>query len=431
MKRFLGIFGLLCCLLAAREPVGLPPELGDYKLDPAPEVRGGLLLEKGDLLAICGDSITEQKQYSVLVETYLRVAYPELELDVRQYGWSGERAEGFVRRQENDVLRFEPDVATTCYGMNDFRYVPFDEKIAESYRVAQTQCVRAFKEAGAEVVLASSGIIDSVPHWVKSAQGTKKDLNLALSQFRNVALGVAVAEGVRFADVYRPMLVADWVAKKKYGEGFKVSGKDGVHPGWAGQTIMAYAILKGLGCDGEMGAVVYDVQSGQARGEKGHEVLEAKEGRIRVRSGRMPCAPWVGDATKDGSISAGRALVPFDEELNRFVLRVEGGEAARYEVSWGDQKRVFTGEALAEGVNLMAAFERNPFTGPFQQVWEKVLAKQAFETDQIKKQVHGEAGKKDMEGTFARTEKVREGLVREIGEKLRPVEHVLVVRAVE
>jgi len=31
----------------------------------------GLLLERGDRLAICGDSITEQKMYSRIMETYL------------------------------------------------------------------------------------------------------------------------------------------------------------------------------------------------------------------------------------------------------------------------------------------------------------------------------------------------------------------------
>src|ERR1051326_8424546 len=40
----------------------------------------GLMLKKGDRLAICGDSITEQKMYSRIMETYLTVAVPELEV---------------------------------------------------------------------------------------------------------------------------------------------------------------------------------------------------------------------------------------------------------------------------------------------------------------------------------------------------------------
>ena len=44
-------------------------------MSPAP-LRG--LLQKGDRLAICGDSITEQKMYSRIMETYLTVCVPEI-----------------------------------------------------------------------------------------------------------------------------------------------------------------------------------------------------------------------------------------------------------------------------------------------------------------------------------------------------------------
>src|SRR5689334_14309679 len=57
-------------------------------------VTSKLYLKKGDRLAICGDSITEQKMYSRMMETYLTVCMPEYDITVRQYGWSGERAGG-------------------------------------------------------------------------------------------------------------------------------------------------------------------------------------------------------------------------------------------------------------------------------------------------------------------------------------------------
>src|SRR5215475_4879101 len=63
----------------------------------APEPHG-LLLKQHDRLAICGDSITEQKMYSRLMEDYLTVCVPEMDITVRQYGWGGERAPGFLKR---------------------------------------------------------------------------------------------------------------------------------------------------------------------------------------------------------------------------------------------------------------------------------------------------------------------------------------------
>ena len=73
----------------------------------------GLLLRENDRLAIIGDSITEQKMYSRIMETYLTACLPELKVTVRQYGWGGETAEGFKNRMANDALRFSPTIATT------------------------------------------------------------------------------------------------------------------------------------------------------------------------------------------------------------------------------------------------------------------------------------------------------------------------------
>ena len=52
---------------------------------PAAEARD-LVLKKGDRLAIVGDSITEQKQYSRFIEDYLLACTPELELQIFQFG---------------------------------------------------------------------------------------------------------------------------------------------------------------------------------------------------------------------------------------------------------------------------------------------------------------------------------------------------------
>ena len=45
-------------------------DLGAFHLLPAPE-RAEVLLKSNDRLAICGDSITEQKMYSRIIEDYL------------------------------------------------------------------------------------------------------------------------------------------------------------------------------------------------------------------------------------------------------------------------------------------------------------------------------------------------------------------------
>ncbi len=117
--RFIVAIILVSPLLAGSlESLPSDPYFATYKPLKAPPTKT-LLLKQGDRLAICGDSITEQKMYSRIIETYLTVCVPQLEVTIRQFGWSGEKAPGFLARMENDVLRFGPTIATTCYAMND------------------------------------------------------------------------------------------------------------------------------------------------------------------------------------------------------------------------------------------------------------------------------------------------------------------------
>ncbi|HEX5791098.1 MAG TPA: SGNH/GDSL hydrolase family protein, partial [Luteolibacter sp.] len=423
-------FAIVFSSLAWAEPIALPAELSAYQLVEAPRVQG-LQLRKGDRLAICGDSITEQKMYSVILETYLTACTPELEITCRQYGWSGEQASGFLARMKSDVLRFNPSIATTCYGMNDFRYVPYDEAIATAYRNNLTEISKQFREANCRWIIGSSGIIDSVPHWVKSARGNQQDLNVALSRFRNIAVEVANREKTGFADIYTPMLLADFRAKKDNGPEFKAAGKDGVHPGWAGQVIMAYAFLKAMGLDGDLGGLSWDDSSDKASATGGHEIISCTSGRLRIRSSKLPFSIGEGSTKDDNSIRAGLALVPFDQELNRLTLRVTSPKAKAYKVTWGGESRTYTAKQLTAGIPLATDFIQHPLLPAFQAVWKAVAEKQAYETKQIKSIVHGAKGKADPDAAFAETEPIRAPLAEKVKASLKPVEHEIVITPVD
>ncbi len=385
---------------------------------------GKLLLKPGDRLAICGDSITEQKMYSRLMETYLTVCVPELRISVRQYGWSGETAEGFLRRMTNDCLRFQPTVATTCYGMNDYRYRPYDATNGAWYYRNYSALVQAFKANGARVVVGSPGCVDKVASWVKTASGTLEEHNQSLCTLRNLALEMAAAENARFADLFWPMLTSGFEARQKYGPDFCVAGKDGVHPGWAGQLIMAYGFLRAMGLDGDIGTISLDLKRQTAKGTAGHVVLKCADSQVTIISRRYPfCA--TGEIGSDNSLRAGMALVPFNRELNRLMLVAKGGQAAQYRVTWGTESRLYTAEQLAQGVNLAEDFVTNPFSEAFKKVEEAVLAKQTYETRQIKQVFHSKEARADMAVTVVRTEAERAPLVAAIGAAFVPVTHEL------
>jgi len=401
-----------------------------------------LLLKTGDRLAICGDSITEQKLYSRIMEDYLTMCVPELNVTVRQYGWSGERAAGFLKRMTNDCLRFHPTIATTCYGMNDHEYRSYEPRIGTTYEENSLAIIEAFKAEGARVVQGSPGCVGKKPTWSRTPEATINDLNSNLCTLRNIGIEIAQKEHVGFADVFWPMISAGAEAESKYGANYAIAGKDGVHPGWAGHTVMAYAFLKGLGLDGELGKFTVDLGKNRMTASKGHELLSGNSGEFRIRSSRYPfcsCEPdWQtnssypvcgkDDIKSDHSIRSGMTLVPFNEELNRFVLIGKNGKAERYRVTWGSETRTFASEDLAKGINLAVEFRESPFTEAFARVDAAVIAKQNFETKQIKQLFHGPRAKTEMEDVVTESEKERQPLADAIKAAFVPVEHTLKIQ---
>jgi lysophospholipase L1-like esterase len=414
---------LLACLLSFKlcAAIGAPPstvsDLDKYNLAKAPE-PAGLLLQKGDRLAICGDSITEQKMYSRLVEDYLTACMPELKISVRQFGWGGERADGFLKRMTNDCLRFKPTIATTCYGMNDHEYRPYEDSIGVAYRSNSTAVVESFKAHGVRVVLGSPGCVGNRSWWQKGA--TSEALNQNLSQLRNIGIEIAAQEQVGFADVFEPMLNASFNGPEKYGTNYAIPGGDGVHPNWAGHIIMAYAFLKGLGVSGDIASFTVDLSANKMMVSKGHKLLSSKNHEFEIRSTRYPfCGgaplglaanwyPTIGfdNITNNDSIRSGMTLVPFNQDLNRFMLTVLNATAEKYRVTWGDQSKVFTAEELSHGVNLAAEFGLNPFSTRFALIDAAVSAKQDFETRQVKTLFRGTVDNPSMAQINAQTERV-------------------------
>jgi lysophospholipase L1-like esterase len=409
------------------EPLPSDPYFATYKLLKAPATEAPLH-KTGDRLAVCGDSITEQKMYSRIMETYLTVCVPQLNVTVRQVGWSGERTPGFLARMENDVLRFGPTVATTCYGMNDHGYQPYQDEYGSVYCDTSRAVIRRFKEHGVRVIQGSPGTVGKMPAWVKQAQGTVEDLNHSLAEFHNIDVRLASEEQVAFADVFCPMLVGGFEAKQRCGPDYMISGKDGVHPGWAGHLVMAYAFLKAMGLDGQIGTITLDVAAGKATASEGHRILAAEPGRIEIESTRYPfCA--TGPANEDSSLRSGMTLVPFNTDLNRFLLVVRNAPAGRYVITWGGTSKTYTAEELAQGINLAADFEMNPFSEAFKRVDDAVAKKQTYETRQVKDLFHGPEGQADMAMTAALTEKARAPLAAAISAAFVPVRHTIAIKA--
>lgn len=340
-----------------------------------------LLLKKGDRVAIVGDSITEQKQYSKYMELYLLACVPQLQLTMFQFGWGGERAPGFAGRMENDFVPWKPTVVTTCFGMNDGSYRPYEASIGKVYedgsRRIQTRC----KELDARMVVGGPGAVDS-DTWRPAEPDADRYYNDNLGKLSEIAAKLAAENGFVYAGLHPLMMKVMTDAKSALGHGYPVCGGDGVHPGPNGHLVMAYAFLKAMGLDGDIGTFTVDM-AGSATATEGHRVVSADKGTVTIESARYPFC-FSGDEKSPNGTRSILPFLPFNRDLNRLTLKVKNLSAASAEVKWGDVAKTFSKAELEAGVNLAEAFPENPFSQPFSQLDRVVSDKQNRETRTIK-----------------------------------------------
>ena len=398
----------------------------------------GPILKPGMRVAIIGDSITEQKRYSKYIETYLLVCRPELEAHVLQYGWSGETAPGFAARMEYDLLPFKPDLATTCYGMNDGGYRGYTDMIGNTYRNAMSNILTRIRAAGGVVVVGSPGVVDSRYYPRGNTNAAKAAAESAtnndkLAHLSVIAHDLATANGFPFADVHGSMDKIMQAAKAALGAEYALA-PDGIHPGDNGHLIMAYAFLKAMGMDGEIGTFTVP-WAGQPTASTGHKIKAFTNGVLEVESRRYPiCFPPL--MTNGLGVASILPYLPFQQELNRLTLRVTGLPTAQAEVRWGKTARVYTREQLAAGINLAADFTVNPFSEPFSTVFNAVAAKQMFETQMVKVKFvaeRAEIAKGADQGTAALQERnalfaEQAAKAKEVRALVQPVQHQIVIR---
>lgn len=353
------------------------------------QLHAAFLVQPHDVVAICGDSITEQKQYSIFIEDYLLMCQPTEDMRCVEFGWSGERATGFLPRLDSDVLPFKPTVATICYGMNDGSYTKMTDDIGTTYRNALTDSVEKLKAGGVRsIVLGSPGCVDSTTYTSPPHATSAEEYNKTLDALRGIAKEVAEKEKVTFADVYTPMKEVMAKAKAAYGDTYQFAGRDGIHPDNNGHLVMAYAFLKGLGCDGAIGTITVDLDSNAATGTPGQKILSCQDGKVDVESTRYPFCFRVPPNKGEPACADVLGFFPFNADLNRYLLVVKGIKGSKAKITWGTVTKEFSSADLGKGINLAAEFLENPFCEQFNKVTGAVYAQQSNESILVKVFMH-------------------------------------------
>jgi hypothetical protein len=226
-------------------------------------------------------------------------------------------------------------------------------------------------------------------------------------------------------------------AKAKYGKAYHVGGGDGVHPDRNGHLVMAYAFLKALGCDGNIGTITVDLAADRAEATEGHKVLSCARGVVEIESTRYPFC-FYGDPAQPAATRGVIEFFPFNEELNRFKLVVKGAAGDKVKVTWGEASKEFSAAQLAAGINLAAEFLDNPFSEPFRKVEEVVANKQGMELNLIKSLIHNiPAYQQAAPEEIAALQRIADGLVKKdkaareaAAAAVKPVKHTLGIEPV-
>jgi len=150
-----------------------------------------------------------------------------------------------------------------------------------------------------------------------------------------------------------------------------VGGGDAVHPGPIGHTVMAWAILKGIGAPALVSRVELDSAAQKIVATERCQVENLKVSAASISFDRadealpMPIDERAGQALK---------LAPILEDLNRYELQIAGLAAGAYELSIdGDAVLKASDGDLAKGLNL--ATQAGPITAQARLVLSLVFQK--------------------------------------------------------
>lgn len=349
------------------------------------------LIRDGDRVVFLGDSITEQRLYTTYIEAYTVTRYPQWNVTFRNVGWGGDTSwlrqrahpdekalfaadpdqqqsmvnDAVKRGLERDVLPLQPTVVTIKFGMNDHSYQPFREDIFRAYARSQERLARVLQEAGARVALLTPQPIED-----KRPDPDKDARNQSLRKFSDGLEDVAGKTGAMFVDQFDPYLGLMMRERAADPAAF-IGGGDAVHPGPAGHTLMAWAVLKGLGA----GALVsrLDIDAGA---QKVTSAERCKADNLKLSDGALSFDRF-DDALPmpiDPRAKAALQLAPVLDELSRYELRVTGLSAEAYEVKIdGEVVGTVSRDTLAKGWNLAA--EAGPITRQSRSVLDLVFKK--------------------------------------------------------
>jgi len=354
-------------------------------------LAGDFLIRDGDRVVFLGDSITEQRLYTTYIEAYALSRHPQWKLSFRNVGWGGDTAwlrqrthpdekllfaaddetqqkmveDSVGKGLERDVLPLKPTFITIKFGMNDHSYQKFREDIFKAYVRSQTQLAKVLQGHGARVAFLTPQPIED-----KRPDPDQDVRNQSLRKFSDGIKEVAQKQGATFVDQFDPYMAIMLRERATDPKAF-IGGGDAVHPGPAGHTMMAWAVLKGLGATALVSHAEIDGKAGKVTAAQNCRVENLKASESGVSFDRTDDAlPMPIDPRAQGALS----LAPILADLDQYDLQVTGLAAGSYQLAIdGESIAKVSADELGKGWSL--ANQAGPITEQAQDLLKHIFKK--------------------------------------------------------
>lgn len=321
-----------------------------FKDCPASDIP--FFLKNGDRVVFYGDSITEQRLYTTMVETYVVTRFPQQKIEFINSGWGGDRVTGggggpIKVRLQRDVYAHRPTVVTIMLGMNDASYRAFDDSIYATFTSGYSDIVNDILTnlPGVRLTLIQPSPFDDVTRPPMFPGG----YNAVLVRYGNFVQKLAATKQQSQVDFNGP--VVEMLKKAKELDPAKSQQiiPDRVHPGQSGHLIMAEALLRSWNAP----AVVTEVDLGGGAAQAvNSEVRDLQNGKTLTWTQidqALPMPVNVNDPVVKLTLRSSN----FTEALNEEVLKVTDLKGSYYNLKIDDESvGIFTSAQLAAGINL-------------------------------------------------------------------------------
>ncbi len=320
----------------------------------------------GDRAVFLGNSITDGGHYHSYIWLYYMTRFPDMPMRILNAGIGGDCVSNMYNRFDGDVAAKKPTVLVVTFGMNDSGYFEYngdnpqafaDQKVKECHNNYLLLEKRLQVLSGTKIVMMGSSPYDQTAEFEGNLFRKKNDAMLRIVDFQEAS---AKQNHWEFLDLNRPMTEINEKGQQT-NPAFTICGGDRIHPDNDGHMVMAYLFLKAQGFAGkEVAGMTIDAGAKAVKKSGNCEITGLQVSPTTVSFNYLAKSlPYPLDTIARGWGSRrGQALatrvVPFMDEMNKEMLKVEGLNGSYRLLIDRQQIGVWTASELAKGINLAA-----------------------------------------------------------------------------